>query len=268
MGHCRAVINPASWLDAFQFFPSFIVAADEESRSALYSMASAKIGTSSRPPKYRDEPGLDGDDFDALSMKSHPGQSNQVPIEFEDEDIDRHFQGADDIPDVLGEPPSYTDEADNEGPYSGQAPDENPHIFTPLKNKDGVDIIMDARFDQDAAYMEDCLRRWARTPPSQRIRILGTHTQTVKKDNKQSKETVTDFDIKLRLTEYLFNQKGTSSWAETITAENGDKTYRGTALKKRAKQDANNLEDGKPSLTEWCHRYCASHSKIKTYVAD
>jgi hypothetical protein len=216
---------------------------------------------------YRDE-----EDADAVSMRT----TNQVPMEPADHEPLIHEQEdafpdySDDIPDVLGEPPAYSDQDGGDAPHTYHVPSENPHIIAPLKTKGDVDIIMDPRFDYDPAYMEDQLKLWSRTPPAQMIRLKGTHTQTTKRDNKERKETVVDFDIQLRLTEYLFNHHGRSSWMELQTVDNGERAYRGGICRTRASKTKKEghvaLEAGKPSLTEWCHRYCASHASMKTYV--
>jgi len=171
-----------------------------------------------------------------------------------------------DLPDLLGEPPAYTDE----DPSLQIPPVREDPIVKPIKNNhNGVDIFMDSRFDTDPTYAEECVRKWAKIPPSPLVQITGTHSQTVKKGDKTETETVTDFDIKLNLGPCLLNGPGGigSSWMERRTAANNEKTYRGSCLKKRAPGPHSDVEvnDWKPSLREWCHRYCASHSPLKTF---
>jgi hypothetical protein len=132
-----------------------------------------------------------------------------------------------------------------------------------------VDIVFDPRFDTDPVYAEHMLKNWAKIRPAQMIHVKGTHTKTVKNGNKEEKQTITDFDIKMRLTEYIINATGYTN-VPLKTAENNDKTYRGTAFKTRAKGAMGNtsdamLEGGKPTLSEWCHLYCASHARMKKY---
>lgn len=197
------------------------------------------------PPPYRDDATLE----DAVSLHT--------------------TQGEDDIIDVYDAPPSYADnEAIRVASPTGVV--ENPYVIEPLKNCNGVDIIMDPRFDTDAVYAEQTIRKWSSIRPAQMIQIKGTHTQTVKNGNKEEKQTITDFDIKLRLTEYLLDAFGSAPRARMYTVNNNDKTHRGTIFKTRAKTPkggaADMLEAGKPELKEWCHLFCASHANLKRYV--
>jgi hypothetical protein len=198
------------------------------------------------PPSYRDDPSLE----DAVSLHT--------------------TQGDDDILNVFQEsaPPAYTDEEGSSSAAHPSLPENNFHVDS-IKNVKGVDIVFDPRFDTDPVYAEHMLKNWAKIRPAQMIHIRGTHTQTVKNGNKEEKQTITDFDIKLRLTEYIIDGTGSIS-VPLETAENNDKTYRGTVFKTRAPgvkgstSDAM-LEGGKPTLLEWCHLYCASHAKMKKY---
>lgn len=52
---------------------------------------------------------------------------------------------------------------------------------------------------------------------------------------------------------------------ELRTVENGEKVHRGGFMKARAPGYTKELEVGstKPTLKEWCHRYCASPSTLR-----
>jgi hypothetical protein len=200
---------------------------------------------SDRLPAYRDDPSLE----DAVSL---------------------HTTAADDdIPDIadttLAQPPAYTDEEEDESrPFV-----PNPYAVhlaggTVVKTVNGVDHFFHAELDHDAAVLEAFVRRWALIPPAKLVQIVGTHKQTTKVGNKTETQTITDFDLKLRLTEYLLTHSGQSAWRELRPAENQDKTYRGTILKKRAQGTATTLEDGGPGWQEWIHRFCADPAKLKT----
>ena len=176
----------------------------------------------------------------------------------------------DDFPDLaadtLAQPPAYTDEVANE---SVTAITPNPyvqeHTYTTLKTANDVELIVDQSLETDAGSLEAVIRRWAIIPPAKLVIIRGTHKQTTKNGDKKETQTVTDFELKLRLTEYLFTHPGKSAWHTLRTVENAEKTHRGTVLKKRVTSgEGIALEEGKPTLQEWCHRFCADHSKLKT----
>jgi hypothetical protein len=194
------------------------------------------------PPSYRDDPSLE----DAVSLHTTQG----------DDDILDVFEG--------GAPPAY---ADSEPSTSAADLPVNNFYVDSVKNIKGVDIVFDPRFDTDPVYAEHILKNWAKIRPAQMIHLRGTHTQTVKNGNKEEKNTITDFDIKMRLTEYIINATGFTN-IPIQTVENNEKTYRGTAFKKRAQGAKGStsdsmLEGGKPTLLEWCHLYCASHARMK-----
>lgn len=198
------------------------------------------MGKPSAPPAYRDDPTLD----DAVSLHT--------------------AQGSDDFHDAIENPPVYTDNGDEALPILTDL-----ETIQPFKVFPEMHAYMDPRFDSDPVYAEQIIRKWATIPPAQMIRIVGTHTETTKNGKKEETNTVTDFDIKLRMTEYLpINATGNSPWVNMRTVENSEKTHRGTILKKLAKPrkgDAEAAEDlAKPEMNEWCHLYCASHSSVKT----
>ncbi|KAF1983676.1 hypothetical protein K402DRAFT_338062 [Aulographum hederae CBS 113979] len=201
------------------------------------------------PPKYR-VAGSSAGEGETLSLHTTPDD----------------YQYQDDVPHLDEDlPPAYGDEE----PLTPLLVLEESGK-KPLINRNGVDVIMDETFEHDSAYCERLIREWDKIPPAQLVTIKGTHTKTVKRDGKDQKETVVDFDLKLRLTEYLMNTHSgaTSMWKEMVTVNNGEKAHRGTCIKRKAPlPNANDLEiqDDKPGLKEWCHRWCASHAQLKTF---
>ncbi|KAJ4223430.1 hypothetical protein NW759_006064 [Fusarium solani] len=130
--------------------------------------------------------------------------------------------------------------------------------------------LQDKRSDADPQFLGSWIKLMARLPPSPYIHIVGTHKETKRdKDGKKSREDVTDFRIMVSLRNYLwpnFNPDGPNEM-KLLTAEGGEKTYRGTILKKRAPGVKGDIEVGhaKPTLKEWCHRYCANATGTKVF---
>ncbi|KAM0419040.1 hypothetical protein ACHAPT_011979 [Fusarium lateritium] len=130
--------------------------------------------------------------------------------------------------------------------------------------------LQDKRSDADPGFLESWVRLIAKLPPSPYIHIVGTHKETKRgKDGKKSREDVTDFRIMVSLQNYLwpnFDPNGPSEMTLT-TVESGEKTYRGTVLKKRAPGAKGDIEVGhdRPNLKEWCHRYCAKATTTKVF---
>jgi len=194
--------------------------------------------------RYLDDPSLG----DAVSLHTTPGDRD------------------DDAPDIFDEPPPYTDDGGLEPSGAGPAP-QGPQGVKTLTYHDGVQIAMDSRFDRDPVYAEEVVRSWAQIPPVPMIQVVGTHTQTVRKNNKKERETMVDFDIKLNMGAYIIQGASFAEpqLMELQTIANSEKSYRGGIIKKQAKSRGSDVEVGdvRPGLDEWCHRFCASHAKLK-----
>lgn len=215
------------------------------------------MGKAAPPPEYRDDP-------DAVSLHTTPA--------------DYAYDDAPEISGLPGLPPSY---ADSEADSAPLAPIR--HIPPPTTRTDhnspsfrngkpqvcSTSTYMDPRYDSDPVFLENALRSFAEIAPVPFIYIMGTHKETTKRGDKKETHDITDFRIVLNLSSYLhpnFSPSDTSTM-KLVTASNGTKTHRGTILKTRApgaKQDIE-LSTPAPTLTEWCHRFCASTSPLRVF---
>lgn len=200
---------------------------------------------SSKP--YRDDPSMD----DAVSLHTTPDDAPELPTE----------------PSSLAVPPPYRDEEDDEIPDRNQVevPVNQyalPMLDSKCKRADGMNYVIGG-FENDPAYIEWCLKQWAAVPPSKLIHIVGTHKETRQNGDKKETKAITDFDLKLRLTEYLFTHQNRNGWMKLKTVENIEKTHRGTVFKTAEKGPAHDLERPKAELKEWCHRFEANHASLK-----
>ncbi|CAH0027608.1 unnamed protein product [Clonostachys rhizophaga] len=218
---------------------------------------------------YRDDP-------DAVSLRTEPGDAY-----------------VDDVPEIASAPPAYVEATgegdalidgfdDGAGPgglilKNGTTPAEShqegtsSHIFakrTRITNE--VNSLQDDRSDGDPEFLERWVRHMASKAPSPYIHITGNHRETKRDMNGKSKtETVEDFRILVSLQNYLwpnFNPRG-EQVMNFDTVDNGESTFRGTVFKKRAPGSKGNIEVGtdKPSLEEWCHRYCAKAKSTRCF---
>ncbi|KAJ4416849.1 hypothetical protein N0V82_006488 [Gnomoniopsis sp. IMI 355080] len=142
----------------------------------------------------------------------------------------------------------------------------------PFRREERISFYLNSGLDADPELLEKHVRAWAATPPRPFVRVKGYHQeQRSNKDGKREAKHITDFDVKIELTPYFFpDGRATQSNCELCTAENGDKTKRGTVFRKRAniQESSGRIELGmaeKPTLTQWCHMYCASHSGLKVF---
>lgn len=142
----------------------------------------------------------------------------------------------------------------------------------PFRRDEHITYHLDGDLDSDPELLEKHVRAWALVPPRPFVCIKGHHReQRSNRDGKRESKDIIDFDVKVELTPYFFpNARASQSNSELRTAENSEKTKRGTIFRKRAnvKGNSGRIELGmaeKPSLTEWCHMYCASHSGLKVF---
>jgi len=168
------------------------------------------------------------------------------------DDVAGHLDDEERVPLVLNPPP-----------FPGMIP------FHIKDSNTGAEGYINSLLDNEPKILEQHVRHWAKIPPRPFIRLHGTHRQQVDENGKKESRTITDFDIQVELTPYLFSDttNGTS-FLELRTVENGDKARRGTVWPTRAPGSTQSLEVGlpaKPTLEEWCHRYQASHAGLKCF---
>lgn len=136
----------------------------------------------------------------------------------------------------------------------------------------GTQYYIASLLDNDPKFLETQIREWARKPPRVSVRLYGTHRQSVHRNGKKETETVTDFDVSVDLTPFLYSDPVDAlSWRELNTVDNTTKAKRGTIFRRRAPGVKRGIELGlpeKPTLEEWCHRYCASHSGLKCFTLE
>lgn len=218
-------------------------------------------------------------DADAVSLHSRSGErfyDNDAPDLHIPDDVQN-----DDLPPLYDEAaetgtslsaPLLADHA----PYQSAQPAPGLDIDgpQPFRRDESVSYYLDSALDTDPELLERRVRAWAALPPRPFVRVYGYHRERRRHDGK-SKESknVTDFDFKVDLTPYLWpNNAVRQARCELYLVENGEKTRRGTSLRRRApgvsKRSAGRIELGaveKPNLTQWCHMYCASHTGLKAF---
>ncbi len=127
--------------------------------------------------------------------------------------------------------------------------------------KGSTDIYISKTLSSDPAICQAFIERQAQVHIQPAVRLVGTHTETRRRDKKDETTRVTDFDIAVPL-DSLF----TPAWARTKIVENHEKAYRGGIRKHldlRVKAHPEAAVTA-PSLQEWCHRFCASSASAKS----
>lgn len=129
--------------------------------------------------------------------------------------------------------------------------------------KGSTDIYISKTLSSDPTICQAFIECQAQVHIQPAVRLIGTHTETKRRDKKDETTRVTDFDITVPL-DSLF----TPAWARTKIVENYEKAYRGGIRKQldlRVKAHHEAAATA-PSLQEWCHRFCASSASAKSYV--
>ncbi|OTA90017.1 hypothetical protein M434DRAFT_98986 [Hypoxylon sp. CO27-5] len=212
---------------------------------------------------------------DAVSLHTNPGETSRE--NYSDTEIL-------DTPDITIDdlPPNYTESAPmlppnitptTSAPSSVRAVAQQPYVedATFIEDKNTGAQYWLARSLENPKALEKHIRHLAAIAPRPFIKLVGTHTETTRDSKgKTEKNTVTDFDISVEMTPYLYSDaRYHKSWSYLRTVDNGEETRRGTRLRKRAPGSVQNIEvggDPKPTLQEWCHRYAASHAGLKVFT--
>jgi hypothetical protein len=201
---------------------------------------------------------------DSVSLHTNPGYGSESFPAYRDDDAPE--LNVDDLPPVYSD--AVTSSSASELLLSAPEP-PHPTPYTPLVKdaNNGAEYYVDRRLETPEA-LEKHIRSLATIPPRPYIKITGTHTSTTKnRDGKTEKNTITDFDLSIDLTPYLYSDaQYRKSWTQLRTVDNGEEVRRGTILRKRASGARGDLELGPTaSLEEWCHRFCASHAGLKCF---
>lgn len=210
-------------------------------------------------------------DSDAVSLHSQPGGH------YRDADEPSVFAAQGHHNDDL--PPIYDEIAEASASSSQAAPllsdaalpgYPSSSDLQPFFRDDQAAYYLSADLDSDPDLLEARVRSWAAIPPRPFVRVYGYHRERRSgRDGKKENKNITDFDVKVDLTPYLFaDATNRHAWSELRTVENGDKAKRGTIFARRAPKAKGTIELGaveKPNLTQWCHLYVASHSGLKSF---
>jgi hypothetical protein len=215
------------------------------------------------------------------SGSSNPGSSSRhtdIPLQ-----PSRPVLNDEDIPVLRPDdlPPAYSDiengPDDSNGPRApllGDYPWERPGNTFPYTRQRNIDddgniTFVSKNLDEDPALLEQVITLLAREAPRPMIRIHGYHNETVREKNRTETKRVTDFDVHVDLRPYLFSNPLTgASWGSLRTVENYEKARRGTVFRTTAPGFRGPTAEyiPPPSLTEWCHRYCASSAALKCFT--
>lgn len=219
------------------------------------------------------KPSAKADAADAVSLHTNPGDRESFQPYHDDDAPELNFDALDDeLPPVYSD--AITPSSSASEPLLAAAPlpvhsggKYAPHV---RDANTGAECYIDQNLESPTELAAH-IRFLANRPPRPYIKVKGTHKATRKKsDSKSETETIVDFDVAVDLTPYLYSDaQYRKSWKQLRTIENAEKARRGTTLRKRATGSNQDIEVGgspKPTLEEWCHRFCASYAGLKSFA--
>ncbi|KAE8452285.1 hypothetical protein EG329_000985 [Mollisiaceae sp. DMI_Dod_QoI] len=213
------------------------------------------------PATYRDEP-----DYAETASMSSAVLLDDVESAFPDEELPAYS----DEPAVgLSEsscptedaPAPFTQNAIHHGYY-------NPPCELPFSTHDLGYSEIRTRFpnySRDSEMLCRMIAHQAYHPPSYFVQIFGTHTETRRNGNKETKDKITDFNLRINIS-YLLGAAGSGQLE--ILPDNA-RGYRGTCLPKLQPTIPTDEEDAPTALDSlrlWCEKYVADPSGVKSFL--
>ncbi|KAH7403651.1 hypothetical protein BKA64DRAFT_457906 [Cadophora sp. MPI-SDFR-AT-0126] len=216
-------------------------------------MGSGKAVYQPAPPQaYRDEP-----DHAETSSMSSAVLLDDVEAAFPDEELPPYQDTPSAAPLVPTIPtPSLADQT-----WSYIPPD------LPFMTHDLTCREFRTRFplySTDSATLYDVIRTQALYPPTYFVQLHGTHTETRRNGNKETKDKIQDFLVLVNLTNLL----GGLGSGELEFLPDNKRGYRGTRIPslKPTVSDRADGEEGSDELRRWCERYVADKSGWKSFT--
>jgi hypothetical protein len=119
-------------------------------------------------------------------------------------------------------------------------------------------------YSTDAAHLEGFIKEQLAYPASYFVQLYGTHTETRRNGNKETKDKITDFYIRINIT-YLLG--GAGSGEVEFLPEN-KRGYRGTIIPRLKPNTPITLDEevGENELSTWCKKYVSDPSSIKSFT--
>lgn len=200
---------------------------------------------------------------DDTEASGHPAPSSTIPQQYQTPLEDNGL-------------PPYTDAVAGSPVARGAAFSNAMHNSSQLCQPDGTTpstvisstrgstrVSLSSTVASDPKLLQSFVKSETRRMPNPLVRLIGTHTERRPRDRGTNETTARDFDIQISMADLLV-----PAWRRTRLAENRDKVYRGGRLKSIAtgynSTDAF-TRDSTPSLQEWCHLFCASSARLKSY---
>lgn len=240
-------------------------------RPLLHSLAmpgSRIFGQKAKPAAppagvYHDDPDRDDSaSVSAISLHSNVGTANA-----EEEDF---------LPPYVDDPESASSEAITGAQNLVSEEDfqaSSEKVIVRYDAKGSATVVLSKRLTSDPVALESFIKSQTKIHPAACIWLHGEHSQK-KGTDKNKKEKVIDFDIKIDVTNTIScraqdtpDEACAPEWSYLHIADNLEKRYRGTLFKSVNNRTRPDVEGQAltPTLQEWCHLFCANGSKLKSF---
>lgn len=120
-------------------------------------------------------------------------------------------------------------------------------------------------FSTDSTQLYQMIKSQARYPPSLFVQIYGSHTETRRNGNKETKDKVVDFIVKVNLTHLL----GKLGSGEIELLPDNKRGYRGTRIPRMKPTVGDSLDEEAGRMDElklWCEKYVQDPAKVKSFL--
>ncbi|KAI0994739.1 hypothetical protein K3495_g13442 [Podosphaera aphanis] len=197
--------------------------------------------------------------------KSYPTRYSDFPCESESSPCEEELPCYEDIPANFSSPASI---ASHQVPTTDALQPQNegldgpPHI--PFSTHDLSFSEIRTRFPNystDARALFNMISEQSLHPPAYYVQLHGKHNETRQTGNKEVKDEVTDFCFRINITHLL----GPLGSGDLQCLQNNNRGFRGTcfpSLKPMIDEDLHPQN----ALFEWCQRYVADPSRIKSFI--
>ncbi|RDW89270.1 hypothetical protein BP6252_01302 [Coleophoma cylindrospora] len=118
-------------------------------------------------------------------------------------------------------------------------------------------------YSKHADTLEQMIRQQSMFPPVYWMYIHGTHTETVKQGNKESKNKIVDFFIRINLTHLLTTTPGLDVENHIEMLEDNRRGYRGGILPKVSPNVSDTEESN--ALRAWCQKFVEDPASWKAF---
>ncbi|TVY13279.1 hypothetical protein LARI1_G008969 [Lachnellula arida] len=119
-------------------------------------------------------------------------------------------------------------------------------------------------YSTNSGTLESMIREQASYPPTYIVKLHGSHTETRRNGNKETKDKIDDFFIRINITNLLSPGPGADSTGRLELLPDNQRGFRGTRFPSLnpSLQDVEQADE----LRAWCDKYVADAAGVKSFT--